>query len=219
MTANVKLVVAEKPNVLRVPNSALRFRPPGADGGPAGGGAGGGGGQARGGGGESGSGGGGGQGGGGLRSIEQVRDGLVKGLKLTEEQQRKLDPILEDSRSQMMAMRGGGLGEAERRAAAQKIREGTRQKIRAMLTPEQQAKYDEMVGASADRRAGTPGRVFVLGPDGKPVAVQLTLGITDGSSTEVQRGELKEGQEVIVGAAGGTRPQGGGAGGGPRLRL
>src|SRR4030067_146443 len=30
MTANVKLVVAEKSSVLRVPNAAPRFRPPGA---------------------------------------------------------------------------------------------------------------------------------------------------------------------------------------------
>src|SRR5947208_278957 len=35
MTANVKLVVAEKPSVLKVPNAALRFRPAGAEaGGP-----------------------------------------------------------------------------------------------------------------------------------------------------------------------------------------
>src|SRR5437870_347085 len=34
MTANVKLVVAEKPNVLKVPNASLRFRPPGAEAGP-----------------------------------------------------------------------------------------------------------------------------------------------------------------------------------------
>src|SRR5204862_5149526 len=34
MTANVKLVFAEKPNVLKIANAALRFRPPGADGGP-----------------------------------------------------------------------------------------------------------------------------------------------------------------------------------------
>src|SRR2546427_10364488 len=31
MTANVKLVTAEKPSVLKVPNSALRFRPAGAE--------------------------------------------------------------------------------------------------------------------------------------------------------------------------------------------
>src|SRR5207248_3254741 len=35
MTANVKLVYAEKPDVLKVPNAALRFRPAGADAGPA----------------------------------------------------------------------------------------------------------------------------------------------------------------------------------------
>src|SRR5712691_9926345 len=36
MTANVKLVVSEKPNVLKISNAALRFRPPGVDAGPAG---------------------------------------------------------------------------------------------------------------------------------------------------------------------------------------
>src|SRR5213079_2689725 len=35
MTANVKLIIAEKPSVLKVPNAALRFRPAGAEaGGP-----------------------------------------------------------------------------------------------------------------------------------------------------------------------------------------
>jgi hypothetical protein len=50
--------------------------------------------------------------------------------------------------------------------------------------------------------------------------VAVTLGITDGSATEVLAGELREGQEVIVGTVGATppaRPAGGG--GGPRLRL
>src|SRR5881409_2773971 len=35
MTANVRLVYAERPDVLKVPNAALRFRPAGADAGPA----------------------------------------------------------------------------------------------------------------------------------------------------------------------------------------
>ena len=213
MTANVKLVVAEKPSVLKVPNSALRFRPAGVDAGgaagaPAGPPAGGGSGR-------------GGDGSGGQRrSIEQIREGLVKGLRLTEEQQRKLDPILEDSRAQMMAMRGEQLSDAQRQSRAQQIREATRQKIRAILTPEQQTKYDEMAGASGERRAGLPGRVWILSSDGKPTAVQVTLGITDGSATEVLRGDLTEGQEVIVGAAGQSRPTTpGGAGSGPRIRL
>ena len=76
-----------------------------------------------------------------------------------------------------------------------------------------------MSGTSGgDGRAGIAGRVWILGPDGKPKPVTLTLGLSDGASTEVLRGELKEGQEVIVGVAGGagrpTQPQSG-----PRLRL
>ena len=48
----------------------------------------------------------------------------------------------------------------------------------------------------------TPGRVWVVGGDGNPVAVPLTLGLTDGAMTEVRQGDLKEGQELIVGLAG-----------------
>ena len=198
MTANVKLVVAEKPSVLKVPNAALRFRPAGADAtapsGP--------------------------QGAttvGGQPSMEQLRDRLVKELKLTEDQQRKLEPILSDGREQLRALQG--LPEPDRRAKAQKIREAARLRIREILEPEQRARYDETSGVSgSDGRGGTTGRVWILGPDGKPAPVQLTLGLSDGNFTEVLRGDLKDGQEVIVGLAGGAsrgaQPQSG-----PRLRL
>ena len=49
-------------------------------------------------------------------------------------------------------------------------------------------------------RARPPRRVFILGADGKPEAVQIRLGITDGTNTEVVDGPLKDKQEVIVGA-------------------
>jgi HlyD family secretion protein len=211
MTANVKFVVAEKPSVLKVPNAALRFRPvgdtsPGA--GPA----------AR---GQQPSGGGAGAQG-GPRTIEQIRERLVQSLKLTEAQQRKLDPILEDSRTQMRAL--AGLPEQERQGRAQRIREATRARIREILTPEQQARYDQEGGAGR-RGAATAGRVWTVGPDGSPVAVSLMLGLTDGSMTEIVQGDLKEGQDVIVGAGGATvsgpgRPAAGGTGTppGPRLR-
>jgi HlyD family secretion protein len=134
MTANVKLVVAEKPSVLRVPNAALRFRPAGAEGPAAG----------------------------------APGPGRAPG-------------------GAPAAGRGGGPG-----------------------------------GGGAGR-GGLPGRVFVQGPDGKPVAVTLVLGLTDGTATEVLRGDLQEGQEVIVGLAGaggaGRSGPGGAAPSGPRLRL
>jgi len=222
MTANVKLVVSEKPSVLKVSNAALRFRPPGADAGPAGA-APGGGGPAPGRGGPGGTGGCG-AGGGGPQSPEAIRDRLVKQLGLTPEQQAKLEPILQDSRQQMIGLRE--LPEPERRARGQKVREATRAKIRALLTPEQQAKYDEMTPGGpggGGEAGGSAGRVYVLDGEGKPKAVPVTLGITDGTATEVLRGDLKEGQEIIAGILGasgaGARPGAPAPGSGPRLRL
>src|SRR3989441_2086108 len=213
MTANVKLVTAEKPSVLKVPNAALRFRPagveaaapnsPASSGEPSGGAAGRG------------------AAGGVQPSVEQIRDRLVKELKLTEDQQTKLEPILQDSREQLRALQG--LPEADRRARAQKVRETSRVKVREILTDAQKARYDEMAAASAgEGRAGIQGRVWVVGPDGKPASVALTLGLSDGTSTEVLRGEINEGQEVIVGLLGGGRSGGGPQApqqGTPRLRL
>jgi HlyD family secretion protein len=190
MTANAKMIVAEKPNVLKIPNAALRFRPADSGGGERGG--------------ERGS------GGGGRPSIEQIRERLVKSLNLTKEQQQKLDPILQDSRQQMQALREAP--EAERQQRSQRIREATRQRIREILTPKQQALYDETSGGGGsggrDPQSGSPGRVYIVEGD-KLKPVQLTLGISDGSATEILRGDLAEGQDIVIGAAGGaSRPAG-----------
>jgi HlyD family secretion protein len=201
MTANVKLVVAQKANALKIPNAALRFRPAGVDApapsGPAAGGAPGAGSAT----------------GGAPPSIEQIRERLVKGLGLTEDQQKKLDPILLEGREQFRSLQG--LPDAERRSKAQKIREAQRARIREFLTDDQKARYDEMTAIAGEVRSGTAGRVWVIGPDGKPAPITLTLGLSDGASTEVLRGDVREGQEVIVGSAGArAQPQGA-----PRLRL
>jgi HlyD family secretion protein len=123
----------------------------------------------------------------------------------------------------MMALRGAEGSDADRQSRIQKTREATRARIREILTPEQQRRYDEMSPSSTPRSGGgLPGRVWVVGPDGKPAAVSVILGISDGSATEIVRGDVKEGQEVIVGAAGGTAPRAPGQGAtppGPRLRL
>jgi HlyD family secretion protein len=203
MTANVRLVIAEKPSVLKIPNAALRFRPAGVEAGdvtprPAAGGP-----RA------------GGAGDGRQAGGDNPGERLVRALGLSAEQQARLTPILEDSRRQSQAL--GTLGEQERQARAQEIREATRARIREILTLDQRARYDQM---PAEGRGGgaTPGRVFVLGLDGRPKAAAVLLGLSDGSATEVISGDLREGQEVIVGTAGGqNRP--GAPGGGPRLRL
>ena len=206
MTANVKLVVAQKANALKIPNAALRFRPAGVDAptpaGPVAGGA---------------PGAGGGAASGAPPSVEQIRERLVKGLGLTEDQQKKLEPILNEGREQLRSLQG--LPDAERRPKAQKIREAQRARIREFLTDDQKVRYDEMTAIAGEVRSGTAGRVWVIGPDGKPAPITLTLGLSDGASTEVLRGDVRDGQEVIVGSAGGTgrgaQPQQGA----PRLRL
>ena len=197
MTANVKLVVAQKPSALKVPNAALRFRPAGveapAPSAPAASGA----------------------ASGGPPSTEQIRERLVRGLSLTEDQQKKLEPILQEGREQLRAFQG--LPEAERRPKAQKIREAQRARIREILTGEQKSRYDELAATAGEARSGTAGRVWVIDPDGKPAPVTLTLGLSDGASTEVLRGDVHDGQDVIVGSVSGRGAQP--TQSAPRLRL
>ncbi len=187
LTANVRIVTTTKPDVLRVSNAALRFRPPGEEApatgaaapptGP------------------------------GTTpfqrpappSPEEIKARLVKALKLTDEQQKKLDPILDEARSQFMGL--NRIPQEQRRTAGQRIREESRVKIRALLTPEQQAIFDQLPQGQAARggAGGQSGRVWVLGSDGKPRAVAVRTGISDGASTELLGDELKEGEEVLVG--------------------
>jgi HlyD family secretion protein len=89
------------------------------------------------------------------------------------------------------------------------FRADIQRKIAAALDPERRARYEALLaegrpGRAARAEAGAPARVFSPGPDGKPVAVAIRVGATDGSLTEVLAGDIKEGAPVITG--GGPRP-------------
>ena len=56
-------------------------------------------------------------------------------------------------------------------------------------------------GIEVERDVAQSGRVWVL-EGGMPRAVDVRLGVSDGASTEVTGSQLKEGTEVIIGAAG-----------------
>ena len=100
-------------------------------------------------------------------------------------------------RSRRWHFRAESLPAEERKARARKLKESTAARIREILTPDQRARYDRVPElASADGKTGVGGRVWVLDADGEPRPVALTLGITDGSSTEVLKGDVKEGQAV-----------------------
>jgi HlyD family secretion protein len=69
--------------------------------------------------------------------------------------------------------------------------------FRATLASEQQARWDAALGSLA---AAKRAPVYKL-VDGKPEAVVVRIGASDGTRTEVLGGELKEGDLVIVGSA------------------
>ena len=196
MTANVRIIADSRENVLKVPNAALRWRPLGAaaakdDPAPA---------SAA------------GPGGGGDPAARRAR--LVADLKLDASQQARLDEIFAESRGKFAELRE--VPEADRRTRGERLRAEVRQKINAMLNADQQKLYAEIVAGETGRVVSGSGRVYVPGADGKPAEVRLRLGLTDGNSTEVVSGDVKEGTDVIVGtvAAGAAKSPSGSA---PRL--
>jgi HlyD family secretion protein len=153
MTANVRVVIESRENVLKIPNAALRVRiagvePAAAASAPGGRASGASVGQA-------------GNwswfslaqaqpaGGGGLAAL---RERLLAELQLSTAQQAQLDVITAELRPRFAAMRE--LPEEARAAAREKVSAEMRDRISAMLTPAQRLKYQEMqAGAAASASA------------------------------------------------------------------
>jgi HlyD family secretion protein len=199
MTANVRVVTDQRESVLKVPNAALRMRiagveapaaPQGAASAPA----------------VSASaaavaeGATGGRPAGGPGT--EFRNRLVAELKLNEEQTTRVDAIYAETRPKFGALRD--LPAEERPKARDRLMADIRARIGEVLTAEQKTRYGALVAESAGRTS-TRGRVYVLDAQGQPQALNVRLGVSDGSSTELllgpnaANGELKEGAEVIIG--------------------
>jgi Spy/CpxP family protein refolding chaperone len=70
---------------------------------------------------------------------------LTEKLNLTEDQQAKLKPILEDKSKQMKALRDdASLAPADKQAKMKELHESFSEKINAVLTPDQQTKWKQM---------------------------------------------------------------------------
>ncbi|HJV51694.1 MAG TPA: efflux RND transporter periplasmic adaptor subunit [Noviherbaspirillum sp.] len=192
MTANVRIVTDMRRDTLKVPNAALRFKPAGASDQPlqpaqaprnaqAGG------------------------------QLSALRERLEKDLQLTDAQKRRLDGIFSGMRDKFIALRDAP--EGERQKMAERNRAEMRAQIMEMLTPEQKTKYAEIIAESNERRSGggsARGRIYVLDEHRQPKALNVRLGLTDGSSTEVMSPELREGMDVVTGTAqnaGAAQPQ------------
>jgi HlyD family secretion protein len=209
MTANVRIVTDTRDSVLKAPNGALRFRPSGAAAASADAGkttettdksAG-----------KAGSAGAanaasaaGAAGAAGGSPLTAFRERLVAELKLDAEQQQRLEPIFAEMRNKFMGLRE--LPEEARAKASGAIRAELRAKIEDTLKPEQKARYAEIAAEFAGRAGGgqtTRGRLWVL-DGGKPRGIDVRVGLSDGTMTEVSGDGVSEGLEVVVGQQGGA---------------
>lgn len=210
MTANLRILTERKENIVRVPNGALRWRPPAAepartgptgmagreDGSPSGPFAGGS--QP-------------GRGGRGL-FVERIKAELT----LTEAQKTALDKLLAE-----MPDTGSSGGPGGGRQA----REAFSEKIMAILDDAQKAKFAAMQqagraggrgpgggggpgGGAQPPQAVVMGRVYKL-ENGEAVGVSIRLGASDGVYTEVLSG-LQPGAQVITGGGPAAKPGAGG---------
>ncbi|HKG15693.1 MAG TPA: efflux RND transporter periplasmic adaptor subunit, partial [Pyrinomonadaceae bacterium] len=137
MTANLNVTIDERNDVLKVPNSALRFTP-------------------------------------------QTTDGAQT--------------------------RAGGNSNGQRRGAGRQRRNADGAQANGAAQQPDAANAQQQAGARAQFARPTepvlPGqlrRVWVMGADGKPESRRIKIGLSDGSSTEVVEGDLREGDVVVTG--------------------
>lgn len=207
LTVNAEIEVSRQPNVLRVANTALRYKPSDED--PSA--------QAQ-----------GGPGMGGGRGGAGMTDDIVKiaaGLQLKPEQQAAFDAAVAEMKKraaermqqaqQQSSQQGGGSvlfgrgmggpprsgnggGNAQQQAQMRaRMRDRFQQQFAAFtatLDESRKAKWD---AALADLMNARRAPIYLL-VDGKPQRTMVRLGATDGSNTEVSGG-VKEGDLAIIG--------------------
>jgi HlyD family secretion protein len=195
MTANVRIVVEHRDSALKVPNAALRFRPagaaeqkPAAEAAP----------QRA-----------------GAQALQQFRQRLTEELKPDAAQQAQLEELFAELRRRFAQLREEA-DESARRRLGERARADLRARIGQILRPEQKAAYERLLRELGARGQALAGRVWVL-EAGRPTSVDVQLGLSDGTSTELVGPGLAEGAKVIVGLAPGTDKRD--ASGLPRMRL
>jgi HlyD family secretion protein len=230
MTANAEIILEQRDDVLRLPNTALRFRPADPDIAAQG--------QAmasetRGGGGaqaavggqraqrvQRGEGGGEGQGRGG-RGGGRVIAQLTEALELNEEQQATAQRAFQNA---MAGVQGGG---GDRRAAMRRIRDQVIRDLEPSFSDRQRELLAEMrEGRGAQREVLQQAVVWVLRSN-RPAPVQVEIGVAESGYTLLHSG-LEEGDELIIGGGpraqeqqrpGGPLNSGGGGRGGGGVRV
>ena len=137
---------------------------------------------------------------------QQMDQALAQLTDLTEAQRAEIEAARAEMRARMAAL---PQDPDARRQQAQAGRQRLIARLNAVLTPDQRARLASLRGNAAAGQAGT---VWVQEGDAPPRAVQLRIGLSDGSVTEIISGDIAEGAAVIIGqeragtaAASGTR--------------
>ena len=173
MTANVGIIVGERKGVLRVADAAIRFRPQGVEEPAA---------EAP-----------------RTRGPEAARamvERLSEALALDDATRTAVAAIFRETGMAIRELRQGDLDGESLREGVRALQAQAARRVENLLDDDQREGYRAMRATSRDARRV---RVWVRGPDGAPAAVPLVVGLSDGTSSEIVRGELEEGAEVIVG--------------------
>lgn len=97
-------------------------------------------------------------------TVDQRLQRMTQQLNLTEDQQQKIKPILENESTQMQSLRADtSLSQDDRMAKMKQIRENTVSQINPLLNADQQKQYTEMM-SHMGRGHGGPGTP----PNGPP---------------------------------------------------
>lgn len=191
MTANVKLITAERHGVLRVPNAALRFRPgtdarPASPGRPPGA--------------ETA-----GAGSATTRALIELTPEVMQRLGLDTQQQAAAATALSGLAARLRTADqaassnplGGGMPNFRRMFGDPGAAAANRQRIlnalAAVMSEEQLQKYQALSARPAERDAN----VYVLNPAGNPESRKVRVGLADDNYTELLGG-LADGDRVIV---------------------
>jgi HlyD family secretion protein len=108
--------------------------------------------------------------------------------------------------------------DGDRRKLGERLRAESRARVMEVLTEAQKPAYERLLAELGGGRtaASATGRVWVPGAGGQPRPVEVRTGLTDGTSTEIAEGALKQGDEVILGLGNGAAARKAGPAG-PRM--
>lgn len=193
MTADVEIEILKKRQVLTVANAALRFTPPdtrqkksatsrastnsGVQSG------------------QSGL-----QSGGGGRSNPEERImELTETLNLNQDQQENLREMFQKiSKKMKAARRSGDFNPMHMGNLRDKARKETHIAVIRILSPEQRLLYEQFTSGRRENNL-RKGVIWYINETGTPGRIQVMLGISDGTYTEISSPEVVQGMQVISG--------------------